>query len=203
MIATPWDLILTVVFLITGVICLVDFLARHAKPRQGGGEWGDGDVVDINHAVMSAAMILMIWVAVIDAVTWAQVVLFAIFAVSLVISLVRATRASSRVDLAGHIMLNGAMAWMLAAMPLLMAGMDMGDAEGAEAGGHHGGGEGATFAATPAWADTVNLLFVIACGAYTLWWLYRAATTRGHRLHAFCHALMAAGMGVMLWLMNV
>ena len=35
-----------------------------------------------------------------------------------------------------------------------------------------------------------------------LWWLYRLFASRHHRLHATCHTVMAAGMGVMLVLMN-
>jgi hypothetical protein len=57
--------------------------------------------------------------------------------------------------------------------------------------------------ATPVWADVVNAAFIVACALGAAWWLYRAAVARGHRMHALCHALMAAGMGAMLWLMNL
>ncbi len=52
-------------------------------------------------------------------------------------------------------------------------------------------------------ADDVNTAFIVACALGAAWWLYRAAVARGHRVHALCHALMAAGMGAMLWLMNL
>lgn len=203
MIATPWDLILTVVFVVTGVICLGDLIARRIGRTANGGRLEDEELIDINHVVMSAAMILMTWITVLDAVTWAQIALFAIFAFALLPALTRPDGFPRLVELVGHIMLNTAMIWMLAAMPLLMAGMGMGgDGESTDA-GHHGGGDEMGLLATPVWADVVNVAFIIACAAGALWWLYRSALTRGHRTHALCHALMAAGMAAMLWLMNL
>lgn len=203
MIISPWDLILTIVFVITGLICLGDLIARRAgRPARSEG-LADEELIDINHAVMSAAMILMTWVMVIDAATWAQIALFAIFALALLPALSRADGFAPRVETLGHIVLNAAMIWMLAAMPLLMAGADMGGGGGSAHAGHHDGGDGPMLMATPVWADVVNAVFIIACIAGMLWWLYRAVAARGHRLHALCHALMAAGMGLMLWLMNL
>lgn len=202
-IASPWDIILTVVFLATGVICLGDLVARRARRAPGVEGLADEELIDINHAVMSAAMILMVWVAVLDTVTWAQIALFAIFALALIPGFRRAHGLPHRVDLAGHIVLNVAMIWMLAAMPLLMAGMDMAGDEGSAHADHHGSGEEMGLMATPAWADVVNAAFVIVCIVGAVWWLYRAVVAKEHRLHALCHALMAAGMGAMLWLMNL
>lgn len=203
MIESPWDLTLTVVFLVTGLICLGDLIARRiGRPARTEG-LADEELIDINHAVMSAAMILMTWVAVLDAVTWAQIALFAIFAFALLPALTRAHGFPHRAELVGHIVLNAAMIWMLAAMPLLMAGMDMGGDGGSAHAGHHGGGDEMALMATPVWADVVNVAFIVACTVGALWWLYRAAAVRGHRMHALCHALMAAGMGTMLWLMNL
>ena len=45
-------------------------------------------------------------------------------------------------------------------------------------------------------------LFVALSAATMLWWLFRLIRSGHHRLHATCHAVMAAGMGVMLVLMN-
>lgn len=84
-------------------------------------------IIEVNHLVMSVAMIFMIWVTVIDAVTWAQVTVFAIFALALLPVLLQQGEAAQRVSLAGHPILNAAMIWMLLAMPLLMAGMTMSD----------------------------------------------------------------------------
>lgn len=202
-IASPWDIILTVVFLATGLICIGDLIARRTRRAPGVEGLPDEELIDINHAVMSAAMILMTWVAVLDAVSWAQIALFAIFALALLPALTRAHGFPHRAELVGHIFLNAAMIWMLAAMPLLMAGMDMAGDEASAHAGHHGGGEEMELMATPAWADVVNAAFIIVCAVGAVWWLYRAVAAKGHRLHALCHALMAAGMGAMLWLMNV
>ncbi|OIU86408.1 DUF5134 domain-containing protein [Microbacterium sp. AR7-10] len=203
MIASPWDLILTATFLTTGLICLGDLIARRIRRPARTEGLADEELIDINHAVMSAAMILMTWVTVLDAVTWAQIALFAIFALALVPALTRAHGFPHRVDLVGHIVLNAAMIWMLAAMPLLMAGIDMGGDGGSAHAGHHGGSDEMGLMATPVWADVVNAAFIVTCAMGALWWLYRAVAIRGHRMHVLCHVLMAAGMGLMLWLMNL
>ncbi|MGO1850786.1 DUF5134 domain-containing protein [Microbacterium sp. JB110] len=202
MTTSPWDLILTVVFVFTGLVCVGALIARRVvRPRSTEGI-GDEELVDITHTVMSAAMILMTWAAVLDAVTWAQVALFAVFALALIPNFRRAHGLAHRVDLVGHVAMNAAMIWMLAAMPLLMAGMDMGDDAGSAHAGHHESGHEQGLTATPVWGDVVNGLFIVVCAIGALWWLYRSATARGHRLHSGCHALMAAGMAAMLWLMN-
>lgn len=204
MIASPWDIILTATFFATGLICLGDLIARRIGRRADAEGLADGELIDINHAVMSAAMILMIWATVLDAVTWAQIAVFAIFALALIPGFRRTAHGfPHRVEIVGHIVLNAAMIWMLAAMPLLMAGTDMGGGEGSAHTGHHGGGDETGLMQTPVWADVVNVAFIIACAAGAVWWLYRAVVHRGHRMHALCHGLMAAGMGAMLWLMNL
>ena len=138
MIAAPWNILLTFVFVMTAVICFSGLIGRSRKGRTNSA-LTDSDLIDITHGVMSVAMIVMTWWTVWDAVTWAQVAIFAILVLALVPSF-RGARGAQAVDLVGHIVLDVAMIWMLAAMPLLMAGMDMsGDAGGAHA-GHHGGG---------------------------------------------------------------
>mgnify|MGYP004171193529 CR=1 FL=1 len=89
--------------------------------------------------------------ALLPTMTWAQIALFAIFALALLSALARAHGFPHRVELVGHVVLNAAMIWMLAAMPLLMAGMDMGGDGGSAGGlggvggmlgGGNGGGDG-------------------------------------------------------------
>ena len=158
---------------------------------------GTETVLHINHAVMSAAMILMIWVIVSDVAVWAQVALFAVLALALLPALRGASDRARRADLVGHLGLNAAMIWMLAAMPLLMA--DVGGLEG-----HAGHGSAVAIAPAghpPGWAIAVNSLFVVVCAAGVLWWLVRATAVREHRLPALGHGLMAAGMGTMLVLL--
>ncbi|MFC8850079.1 MULTISPECIES: DUF5134 domain-containing protein [unclassified Micromonospora] len=186
-------------FLVTGLVCAGGLLIRR-RGTVGDRELSDVDLVHINHGVMSAAMILMLWVMVEGVVAWAQVAIFAILALSLLPAYRRARAASSRVDLLGHVGMAVAMIWMLAAMPTLMSEMATG---GGGAGHSHGGGSSATApTATPMWADVVNVGFVVLAAGTALWWLYRAATGAGHRLHLASYAAMAGGMATMLVLMN-
>ena len=189
MVDPPWDLLLTVAFVLTGTAGI--WILVVCPPS------GTETVLHLNHAVMSVAMILMIWVIVSDVAVWAQVALFVVLALALLPALKRARDGARRADLVGHLGLNAAMIWMLAAMPLLMA-----DAGGLE--GHTGHGSAvatAPAAHPPGWAIAVNSLFVAVCAAGVLWWLVRATAVRDHRLPAIGHGLMAAGMGTMLVLL--
>lgn len=193
-----WSVVFTVAFALTGVYCLVR-LVTHREHSTPGGGLGTHQVIDLTHALMSAAMILMVWVAVGDVWMWAQVALFAVLALALIPSLSDVRTRAGRVDLLGHALLDVAMIWMLAAMPLLMAGMAT--TAGSGAAPHHGTASGDALTATPLWADVTNIVVTIAVVAAGGWWLVRAA--RGpQRLHSLCHAFMAAGMATMLVLMN-
>lgn len=200
MIAAPWNIVLTLVFVFTAAICLGSLITRRRR-IVGEASLTEPDIVDLTHGVMSIAMIVMVWWSVWDAVTWAQIAIFAVLALALVPSYRGATRRRA-VDFTGHIALGAAMIWMLAAMPLLMAGMDMGDSSGGGAHAGHGTASGMMLQATPAWADAVNLVFVAVCAVAAAWWLWRVIAGRHHRIHALCHTAMAAGMGGMLVLMN-
>ena len=197
MVDPPWDLLLTVAFVLTGTSGIWTLVVC---PGPGG-----QTVLHVNHTAMSAAMILMIWVIVRDAAAWSQVALFAILTLALLIALRRAGDRARRTDLVGHLALNAAMIWMLAAMPLLMTDAH---AAGTHTTGHagHSGAAAAlpptTAAAAPGWAIVVNSLFVAVCAAGVIWWLLRAAAVREHRLAALGHGLMATGMGTMLLLMH-
>lgn len=199
MIAAPWNVILTLLFVVTAVICFAGLADRSRRGRRDAG-LTDSDLIDITHGIMSVAMIVMTWWTVWDAVTWAQVAIFAILALALVPSL-RGAKGAQAVDLVGHIVLDAAMIWMLAAMPLLMAGMDMSEDAGGAHAGHHGGG-GVAIESTPVWVDVVNAVFIALCVAATVWWVWRSFRSSHHRIHSLCHILMAAGMGWMLILMN-
>lgn len=145
-------------------------------------------------------MILMVWVPVVDAVTWAQVAVFAIFSLALVPGILAPGSAGTRVSLIGHIALNAAMIWMLLAMPLLMAGMPQG--EGESSGHHHGGGSAVMLTSTPVWVDVVNVFFVVVSAAAAIWWVVALLRQRDRHLHDICYAVMAAGMAIMLVVMN-
>lgn len=207
MISSPVNVALTLAFCVTGLYCLVHLIStRRNATVAGSSALSDEHVVDVNHVIMSAAMILMTWVMIDDVLLWTQVIVFAVLALSLVPNLQRAAGVTGRLDVVGHLLLDVAMIWMLAAMPLLMAGMDHGDGAGHGDHGSHGGPGGhgleMSTAVTPAWADVVNLGFVVTCGVVALWWLFRVVTVSRHRWHAACHALMAVAMGVMLVAMN-
>ncbi|WP_256092264.1 DUF5134 domain-containing protein [Micromonospora haikouensis] len=186
-------------FLATGLVCAGGLLIRR-RGTVGHQKVSDTDLVDISHGVMSAAMILMLWVMVEDVVAWAQVAIFAILALSLLPAYRQARATSGRVDVLGHMAMAVSMMWMLAAMPTLMSEMA---ASGAGSGHSHGGGNAAAaLTATPMWANMVNVTFVVLAAGAALWWLYRAATVAGHRLHLASYAVMAGGMATMLVLMN-
>jgi len=207
MISSPVNVALTLAFCVTGLYCLFHLVStRRVETAVGSKALSDEHVVDINHVIMSAAMILMTWVMIDDVLLWAQVILFAVLALSLVPNLQRAGVARARIDVLGHLLLDAAMIWMLAAMPLLMAGMDHSDGSGHGDHGGHGGHGGhdmdMSTAVTPAWADVVNVGFVVICGVAALWWLLQVVKVSRHRWHSACHALMAVAMGVMLVAMN-
>ncbi|OAN40770.1 DUF5134 domain-containing protein [Microbacterium sp. H83] len=207
MIAAPWNLILTIAFVFTGLVCLIDLMPRLARARGRKGPFDGEILVDVNHILMSAAMIWMSWSMESELALWIQVAVFTALTLALLPLLGRTRNAPARIGLLGHLILNAAMIWMLAAMPLLMAGMNMGHDmdSGMDMGGQMPMDDttvGPMMMGTPMWADIVNVFFVALSAATMLWWLYRLACSRHHRLHATCHIVMAAGMGVMLILMN-
>ncbi|MCZ7418653.1 MULTISPECIES: DUF5134 domain-containing protein [unclassified Micromonospora] len=191
---------MTVVFLLTGLVCVADLVVRRRAVSRDQ-PFSDEELVGINHGVMSAAMILMVWVMVEGAVAWAQIAVFAILALALLPAYRRTRHASDRADLVSHAAMDVAMIWMLAAMPTLMSELGTGGAGGGHS--HGGGASGGVPVPTPAWADTVNIAFVVLAAATALWWLYRTMTASRHRLHSLSYSVMAAGMGTMLLLMNV
>jgi len=196
---TPWVPVLTIVFLLTGLVCVGDLvIRRRGVPRDQA--FSDAELVDINHCVMSVAMILMAWLMVDGPVAWAQVAIFGILVLALLPGYGRARGTSERVDVLGHVTQNLAMIWMLAAMPTLMSELGVGGGSGHA---HGVAAAGAEPTPTPAWADMTNVVFVALSTAGALWWLYRAATTSGHRLHLLSYGVMSAGMATMLLLMNV
>nr|WP_244630824.1 MULTISPECIES: DUF5134 domain-containing protein [unclassified Microbacterium] len=197
---SPWDLILTALFAATGLWCAIDLAAHRGQARRADGSLTEHTVIHVNHLVMSIAMILMVWVPMIDAANWAQVAIFAIFAAALTPALATGGVAN-RVSALGHITMNAAMIWMVLAMPLLMAGMIVGGDE-SSAHHHHGGDDSGLPTSTPVWADVVNGIFVIVSALAALWWIL-ALLRRNRHWHDLCYAAMSAGMGIMLVLMNV
>lgn len=197
MISSPWSAILAVVFIITAVLCVAALVP--SRSEDGKRSVGLHIAVHINHFVMSLCMLVMIWVASGSVWLWLQVGFFVVLGVAFLIGVFGSRGASGRIDLLGHTVLNGAMVWMLLAMPLLMAGsMDMGDGEMGHGGMEHGD---MAMAMTPTWASAINWIFIGLMALLTIWWLVRIIRAPRHVVHLLCHLLMTAGMGAMLILM--
>lgn len=202
MLINPWDTILTVVFAITGLNCLwhVSYVDRSVQTLTD-------RMIDILHLSMSVAMIVMIWIPTRGAGTWLQVAVFAGFGLLLVISaFAKAIGPVARVNLLSHSMLASAMVWMLAAMPLMMAGVllpTIGTAGGQE--GHSmpvvTTSDISEITVTPIWVALITWFLVALCAIVLIWWSFRFAVDRRHRRHTLCHIGMSAGMGIMLALM--
>ena len=85
MLASPWNLILTVVFAFTGVYCLVRLIAHRPPPGARRGPVLESMAIHLMHLVMSAGMIAMCWMMSIPAASnWAQIVVFTVLALALV-----------------------------------------------------------------------------------------------------------------------
>lgn len=98
--------------------------------------------------------------------------------------------------------MNAGMLWMLAAMPL------MGTSMVATGGDHAGHGSPSTAPMetmamfTPEWVSGLNAAAVVLMASVAVWWLTRSIRSEGSRIHHCCHALMGAGMGLMLAVMH-
>ncbi len=204
MISGGWAVELTVIFVGTGLYSLWHWssvaVARRAAQRRP--EWLTG----LSHLVMSAAMIVMVWWPAGLVGTVVQVVVFAAFAVAFVQAGVRASDAAGRIGAVGHTIMNAAMAWMLATMPLLMAGMTLtGNSGGGHA--HHGSVASADPAApahgaAPVWAVAVNWVWIALLVAAAGWWIVRLIRGRRKPGGAWCHSVMAVAMALMLAVMG-
>ncbi|MDX2377595.1 DUF5134 domain-containing protein [Microbacterium sp. LRZ72] len=200
MLPSPWGLILTLLFATIGLWCAVDLVAHRSRSHAEDGVSSRYALININHLVMSVSMILMIWITAIEFVTWAQVAVFAVFAVTLLPGAFTGGSTSQRVSVVGHFALNAAMIWMLLAMPLLMVGTTTGEAESSEQ--HHGVDAAAMPAGAADWADAVSMFVIAASAATALWWIVLVFRRRAQRLHDVVYAAMAAGMAAMLMAMN-
>ncbi|CAG7618973.1 DUF5134 domain-containing protein [Leucobacter soli] len=199
MLASPWDWILTVLFASTGVYCLWHLSASWDRSAVG-----PNRAVDVLHAVMSVSMIVMIWVPTGSVGTWVQIVAFGVMGIVIAgYASAKAIPSGARVDLGIHVLLTGAMVWMLAAMPLMMSGVPVSGTGGSHDGhGSSSAPDAVTVSAeTPAWVLLVTWALVVLCVIAMGWWAYRFSRERTHRSHVMCHIGMALGMGVMLALM--
>lgn len=192
-----WSVMLTVVFVLTGGYSLWRWAGAVAS-RSGRREEA---TVDLNHLVMSVAMVSMTWWPAGAVAIVVQGLVFAGFALALLPAMVRDGDGSRRLGLAAQLAMNLAMIWMLLAMPWLMAGTATG--AGQPTGHHHGGGHQAAIPtpagiSAPAWMDAVSWIAVGLMVISALWWGPRAIRAQQHRVHFCCHGLMGVGMAVMI-----
>lgn len=157
---------LTLVFGTTGLYCLW----RLATGRGRGIEV----FTDVNHVVMSAAMLAMLWLPSGGVARWLQVVAFGGAAIVFLQHLARSAEVAARAGALMHAAMNLGMVWMLTTMPMTLR----------------------TWTGMLSWVVTGSL--ALAAG----WWALRATRCSGHRLMCCCHALATGGMVVMLATMN-
>ncbi|MGZ0145953.1 DUF5134 domain-containing protein [Kribbella sp. WER1] len=172
---------LTVVFAASGLYCLW----RVASGRGRGIE----TVVDVNHILMSPAMLLMLWLPSTTAVVWVQIALFAGLAVVFFRHLSISDGVVARTGALLHGGMNLGMVWMLAVGLVGVSGM-------AGMAGMSGMSHGHTWTGLLSWS-VVGLLTLSAA-----WWFGRMVQTVGHRVLCCCHGLTTGGMAAMLALMT-
>lgn len=187
--------------MLTGVAHLCAYVCRQQNPhRFSHKQLTNDDVVDLNHLVMSFAMLLMVWMSMATIFNWLQVIVFTAFGLLVLSRVCWASGATQRLDLFSHVLMDLAMIWMLFSMPMLMGHMHAASPHMA-AGLMHSSSH--TNMLMPP-ADRIMWVNhgVIGCSVLVgLWWLSRVALATGHRFHGVRHATMAAAMAVMLVLM--
>lgn len=195
--SATWSVLLTVLFLVTGVYSLWRWTG--AVAARGGRRLEAA--IDLNHVVMSVAMVVMVWWPGGTTATVVQSVVFAGFALALGIA-VRAGDRLHRFGLVTHVVMNLAMVWMLIMMPLLMGGAhaDGGGHHHGAAGGNHGGAADAPVQAmsAPGWVEPVSWIAIALMAATAVWWALRAVRAERERAHFCCHGAMGAGMAIMI-----
>ncbi|MEV6891639.1 DUF5134 domain-containing protein [Kribbella sp. NPDC051137] len=177
---------LTVVFAVSGLYCLW----RVASGRGRGIE----TVVDVNHILMSPAMLLMLWLPPAPGITWVQIALFSGLALVFFRHLSTSDGVTARTGALLHGGMNLGMVWMLAVGLTGMSGMASMSGMGHMAGMDHGGAQ-QTWTGLLSWSVAGLLLLSAA------WWFARALRSRSHRILCCCHALATGGMAAMLALM--
>jgi hypothetical protein len=168
---------LTVLFALSGGYSLL----RWASLRAGvAGHHGD-QVAELSHVLMSLGMIAMVWAY--GGGTGDAVQLIAYLALSgyFLTRLLRGrTTGHPGCPAPGfHLLMSGSMVWMVAAMPLLMAGSVAGPSGGMQMDGMTMGGadtglDARPVTATPGWAIALTWVFIAGLVLGAGFWLRRA-----------------------------
>lgn len=175
--SVPLSVALTVLFALSGGYSLL----RWASLRAGvAGHHGD-QVAELSHVLMSLGMIAMVWAY--GGGTGDAVQLIAYLALSgyFLTRLVRG-RATGHPGCPApgfHLLMSGSMVWMVAAMPLLMAGSVAGPSGGMQMDGMTMGGadtglDARPVTATPGWAIALTWVFIAGLVLGAGFWLRRA-----------------------------
>ena len=175
--SVPLSVALTVLFALSGGYSLL----RWASLRAGvAGHHGD-QVAELSHVLMSLGMIAMVWAY--GGGTGDAVQLIAYLALSgyFLTRLLRgrATGDSGCPAPGFHLLMSGSMVWMVAAMPLLMAGSVAGPSGGMQMDGMTMGGadtglDARPVTATPGWAIALTWIFIAGLVLGAGFWLRRA-----------------------------
>jgi len=185
----PLSLALTVLFTGTGVYSLL----RWASLRAGvAGHHGD-QVAELSHLVMSLAMVGMVWAYGGSFADTVQLVVFGGFSCYFLARLVLGRLRPGRPGCPApgfHLLMAASMVWMVAAMPLLMAGMSSGAGggmvmDGHVMGGHVMGGDagasGPVVTETPGWALALTVLCCVGLLVGAGYWARQLRPARGAR----------------------
>jgi hypothetical protein len=216
-------LVFTAVFAVTGLHSLIR-LSALASAGAAGSDRGADRTAELSHLLMSIAMIGMAWGWVDAPGSPGGVVQLAVFGLLSVWFLARVLRPDGhrRIGSAYHLVVLGAMVWMVAAMPRLM-GMSAApashehDGHGTAA-GMAGMSDMAISSPAPLWMRVVTVAFVVLLGAAAVAWAATAfrpepvpvpVASAGHpaavgrpalrpSFDASSHVLMSLGMAGML-----
>ncbi|MFG1911427.1 DUF5134 domain-containing protein [Kribbella sp. NPDC048928] len=185
MIDRGWLAGLTVIFGATGLYCLW----RLAVGRGRGIE----TVVDVNHVLMSPAMVVMLWWPADGVARWVQVAVFGGAAVVFFRQLAGSVEVTARTGALLHAAMNFGMVWMLLAMPSLMP--NHGDLAMDMTRSH-------PLVGVQAWTAMLTGVVAASLTLAAAWWLLHAVRSPGHRILCTCHALATAGTAVTLALIS-
>ncbi len=211
MLTQPLAVLLTVLFVGTGVYCLL----RCVVPtRLGASPALAPRISEACHVIMAIGMTLMAWPWGMRAPRWPQLIVFGLGTIFFLAQLVRPDR-HSRVAVLQHALMMGAMVWMIVIMPDMMA-MGKGGAGSAPMAGMRGMSMRASAAGAqlPAGMAVVTAVAAVCLLLSTFYWTAQAVRLvrvlaetgpaaqpvfiRTPGAQATCHALMALGMTVML-----
>jgi hypothetical protein len=183
----PLSVALTVLFIGTGLYSLLRWASLHTGVA---GHHGDR-VAELSHLVMSLAMVGMVWGYGGGTADTLQLVAFGGFSCYFLVRLVRSrTGGPAGCPAPGfHLLMSASMVWMVAAMPLLMAGgMAAGSGGGMVMDGMvMGGGDsdaGPTATETPGWALALTVLFCVGLLAGAGYWARQLRPTGQSRTGA-------------------